>query len=292
MGSKDTPQLSSRIQPAANTTLETTLTPQQRALHNYVFRSMKRARDIFYHDYESTPEGDEKAEKIWRDVKIKSDFGHVKKAVEDAKRRKAEDVLRLPKNNEEGIAITIGNENTPLSITPDSAISVNSSIMPSTNKAQDGTVRSLLPSKASLLLKPKWHAPWKLYRVISGHTGWVRAVDVEPNNEWFATGGSDRIIKIWDLANGQLKLSLTGHISAVRAVKISPRHPYLFSAGEDKQVKCWDLEYNKVIRHYHGHLSAVQDLALHPTIDVLVTCARDSTARVWDMRTKAQIFLS
>ena len=59
-------------------------------------------------------------------------------------------------------------------------------------------------------------------------------------------GSADRIIKIFDLATGTLKLSLTGHISAVRGVIVSPRHPFLFSCGEDKQVKCWDLEYNKV----------------------------------------------
>jgi len=94
--------------------------------------------------------------------------------------------------------------------------------------------------------KPQWHAPWKLYRVISGHLGWVRCIDVEPGNEWFATGSGDRLIKIWDLATGTLKLSLTGHISAVRGIAISSRHPYLFSCGEDKQVKCWDLEQNKV----------------------------------------------
>lgn len=34
------------------------------------------------------------------------------------------------------------------------------------------------------------------FRVISGHTGWVRCVDVEPGNEWFATGGADRIVKV------------------------------------------------------------------------------------------------
>ena len=141
--------------------------------------------------------------------------------------------------------------------------------------------------KAATMPKPQWHPQWKLSRVISGHTGWVRCVAVDPTNEWFCTGSADRCIKIWDLATGNLKLSLTGHVSTVRALQVSPRHPYLFSAGEDKQVKCWDLEYNKVIRHYHGHLSAVYSMALHPTIDVLVTCGRDSTARVWDMRTKA-----
>ncbi|MFT7815118.1 pleiotropic regulator 1-like [Arapaima gigas] len=153
-----------------------------------------------------------------------------------------------------------------------------------------GTKSSALVSrKAPTMPKPQWHPPWKLYRVISGHLGWVRCIAVEPGNEWFVTGSADRTIKIWDLASGKLKLSLTGHISTVRGVAVSARSPYLFSCGEDKQVKCWDLEYNKVIRHYHGHLSAVYDLDLHPTIDVLVTCSRDSTARVWDIRTKANV---
>ncbi|RDD42499.1 Pleiotropic regulator 1 [Trichoplax sp. H2] len=147
----------------------------------------------------------------------------------------------------------------------------------------------LIARKASSLPKPQWHPPWKLMRVISGHHGWVRAVAIEPGNDWFATGSGDRTIKIWDLASGRLKLSLTGHISVVRGLAVSPRHPYLFSVGEDKQVKCWDLECNKVIRHYHGHLSAVHAVDIHPSIDVLVTCGRDATARVWDMRTKAAI---
>ncbi|ORY13525.1 WD40-repeat-containing domain protein [Clohesyomyces aquaticus] len=137
--------------------------------------------------------------------------------------------------------------------------------------------------------RPEWHAPWKVMRVISGHMGWVRSLAVEPDNQWFASGAADRTIKIWDLASGQLKLTLTGHISAVRGLAVSPRHPYLFSCGEDKMVKCWDLETNKVIRHYHGHLSGVYTLDLHPTLDVLVTGGRDGVARVWDMRTRTNV---
>ncbi|KAI9782534.1 MAG: pre-mRNA-splicing factor prp46 [Candelina submexicana] len=137
--------------------------------------------------------------------------------------------------------------------------------------------------------RPEWHAPWKLMRVISGHLGWVRALAVEPGNEWFASGAGDRTIKIWDLASGSLRLTLTGHISCVRGLAVSPRHPYLFSCGEDKMVKCWDLETNKVIRHYHGHLSGVYTLSLHPTLDVLVTGGRDGVARVWDMRSRSNI---
>ncbi|KAL8276750.1 hypothetical protein RQP46_010859 [Phenoliferia psychrophenolica] len=149
--------------------------------------------------------------------------------------------------------------------------------------------QSLIRRKEARQVKPDYHAQWRLMRVISGHLGWVRAVAVEPGNKWFATGAGDRVIKIWDLASGELKLSLTGHISTVRGLAVSDRHPYLFSCAEDKMVKCWDLETNKVIRHYHGHLSGVYALSLHPTLDVLVTAGRDASARVWDMRTKAQV---
>lgn len=137
--------------------------------------------------------------------------------------------------------------------------------------------------------QPQYHPDWKLMRVISGHLGWVRCVAVEPHNRWFATGAGDRMIKIWDLASGELKVSLTGHISTVRGLAVSDRHPYLFSCGEDKLVKCWDLETNKVIRQYYGHLSGIYALSLHPTLDVFVTAGRDATARVWDIRTKAQV---
>jgi len=138
--------------------------------------------------------------------------------------------------------------------------------------------------------QPEWHAPWKLYRVISGHTGWVRCIDVDPTNNWFVTGSNDRLIKFWDLASGKLKLSLTGHINTVRGVVVSNRHPYLFSCSEDKTVKCWDLEQNKVVRQYHGHLSGVYSIALHPSQDVIVTGGRDCVARVWDIRSRNQIF--
>lgn len=139
--------------------------------------------------------------------------------------------------------------------------------------------------------RPTWHPPWKMFRGISGHLGWVRSVAVDKTNEWFATGSADRTVKIWDLASGRLKLTLTGHISAVRGITISPRHPYMFTVGEDKTVKCWDLEQNKVIRNYHGHLSGVYCVSLHPTLDVLMTGGRDSTVRVWDVRTRAQVFV-
>lgn len=115
---------------------------------------------------------------------------------------------------------------------------------PSTFSSRNTLSQALQLHKTTRTIKPTFHPQWKLMRVISGHLGWVRSVAVEPGNKWFVTGAGDRVIKVWDMASGELKLSLTGHISTVRGLAVSPRHPYLFSCGEDK-VRTRDDQENK-----------------------------------------------
>lgn len=279
------------------------------SVHTLVFRSLKRTHDTFISDQGNLPAVDSVADKLWRSAKARAMYGPIMAKVQQQQRGR-----HAPTPHDGMLALEDGGDASGRQVSayagPGGAAQLTGGILgrpapdapesaPAAGLNAPGSQLATLSGgagataiglrKPMTMPKPNWHAPWKLYRVISGHTGWVRAVAVEPGNEWFATGAADRMIKIWDLASGKLKLSLTGHVSTVRGLAVSTRQPYLFSAGEDRMVKCWDLEYNKVIRHYHGHLSAVYDLALHPTIDVLVTCGRDSTARVWDMRTKVNV---
>ena len=75
-------------------------------------------------------------------------------------------------------------------------------VLATQKKAQEAAAQAgasslaLVRRTGSTVPKPKWHAPWKLMRVISGHQGWVRSIAVEPGNEWFATGAADRTIKV------------------------------------------------------------------------------------------------
>ncbi|OWR46195.1 pleiotropic regulator 1 [Danaus plexippus] len=247
------------------------------SVHTLVFRSLKRSHDMFLSNQSMLPPIDEKAEKILRGIKARDSYGQVMTTVQKAQAFKQLETKSQPEIPHD------------TDIAESAALGCDGAMLPASGpSAAPGPVTPTPPRRAAAP-RPRWHAPWKLFRVISGHLGWVRCVAVEPGNEWFATGAADRVIKIWDLASGKLKVSLTGHVSTVRGLEVSARHPYLFSCGEDRQVKCWDLEYNKVIRHYHGHLSAVYSLALHPTIDVLVSAGRDATARVWDARSKANV---
>ncbi|KAH8286749.1 hypothetical protein KR018_004484, partial [Drosophila ironensis] len=288
---------------------------QKHSVHTLIFRSLKRTHDLFVSNQGNLPEIDDSLEKLRRSIKAKDTYGLVMdKANKTAGKPAANDKPQLaltdgtevsghPANSSSSsVAASAAGQvmkhipekaggNAPLSANAANTSLVRASLPDGDKDASTSGASNLqlIPKKAPTIPKPRWHAPWKLSRVISGHLGWVRCIAVEPGNEWFATGAGDRVIKIWDLASGKLKLSLTGHVSTVRGLAVSAKHPYLFSCGEDRQVKCWDLEYNKVIRHYHGHLSAVYSMALHPTIDVLATSGRDSTARIWDMRTKANV---
>uniref|UniRef100_A0A069DUN3 Pleiotropic regulator 1 n=1 Tax=Panstrongylus megistus TaxID=65343 RepID=A0A069DUN3_9HEMI len=273
---------------------------QRHSVHTLLFRSLKRTHDMFLSSQGILPPVDELADKIKKAAKARDSYSLVLDKVQQNKVIKTRVTENKQDTNHDGgpgnedtsqsesavVPYNPGSGGTPAGVSGGTSVNISSlgGIVIPVHQTS-----SIIPRKAPAMPKPKWHAPWKLYRVISGHLGWVRCVTVEPGNEWFATGSADRVIKVWELATGKLKVSLTGHISSVRGLAVSSRHPYLFSCGEDRQVKCWDLEYNKVIRHYHGHLSAVYSLTLHPTIDVLVTAGRDATARVWDMRTKANV---
>lgn len=245
---------------------------QRHSVHTLVFRSLKRTHDMFLCDQGALPPMEESLEKLRRQAKSRDQYGPVLGLVRQNRRKAAAtphetDLDNLPTK---AIEATNGTLSGPLALPPPSGPHPplaptpppqSMALVPSSTPSANVGQQSLVPRRAPTLPRPKWHAPWKLARVISGHLGWVRCVAVEPANEWFATGSNDRVIKIWDLASGQLKLSLTGHVSAVRGLAVSPRHPYLFSCGEDKQVKCWDLEYNKVCFCVYLSIFSIKDFS-------------------------------
>ncbi|XP_011012875.1 PREDICTED: protein pleiotropic regulatory locus 1-like isoform X1 [Populus euphratica] len=272
------------------------------------FKSLKRTSDLFSPTHAQLAPPDPESKKIRMNHKINLEYKGIKSTCEiplqqvnsaTTEASGPSNVLALPGSGDSSVSQKSGAQNALVvgpSLQPkgwsDGGISGKSTavITASGSSERNFSTSAIMERIPSKWPRPVWRPPWKNYRVISGHLGWVRSVAFDPSNTWFCTGSADRTIKIWDVGSGRLKLTLTGHIEQVRGLAVSQRHTYMFSAGDDKQVKCWDLEQNKAIRSYHGHLSGVYCLALHPTIDLLLTGGRDSVCRVWDIRTKVQVF--
>ncbi|XP_062108735.1 protein pleiotropic regulatory locus 1 [Humulus lupulus] len=278
---------------------------EPQSLKKLSFKSLKRALDLFSPVQGRIAPPDLESKKIRINHKINIEYGGTKNTSSQPNRQEGRpqptvpsNVLALPGPEGSSDSQRGGSQNAlvvgpSVPRTPnDTGVSGRSTDIISTSglPERNFSTSALMERIPSRWPRPVWRAPWKNYRVISGHLGWVRSVAFDPSNTWFCTGSADRTIKIWDVGSGKLKLTLTGHIEQVRGLAVSSKHTYMFSAGDDKQVKCWDLEQNKVIRSYHGHLSGVYCLALHPTIDILLTGGRDSVCRVWDIRSKMQIY--
>lgn len=87
-----------------------------------------------------------------------------------------------------------------MSVGETSLVPVSANALAMSGGAGSMSLSAINARKAPSMPKPKWHPPWKLFRVISGHLGWVRSVAVEPGNEWFATGSADRVIKVCSIS--------------------------------------------------------------------------------------------
>ncbi|MEH2287438.1 serine/threonine-protein kinase [Nostoc sp.] len=128
-----------------------------------------------------------------------------------------------------------------------------------------------------------------LANTLQGHENSVLSVAISPDGKTVASSGSDRTIKLWNLATGKLISSLNGHFQQVNVVVISPDGKLLVSASDDNTIKIWNLATRKQIRTLMGHSDSVHALAISADSETLVTGSDDNTIKIWDLATGEQI---
>jgi WD40 repeat protein len=75
---------------------------------------------------------------------------------------------------------------------------------------------------------------------LAGHTGWVNAVAISPDNRFIVSASDDKTLKIWDAATGAEQATLKGHIRKVNACAVSPDSRFIVSSSGDNTLKIWD----------------------------------------------------
>lgn len=89
-----------------------------------------------------------------------------------------------------------------------------------------------------------------------GHLATMAGLKKPPPNsssgEFLATGGRDKLIKIWD-SRGTLIKTLVGHDNWIRGLVFHPGGKYILSVSDDKTIRCWDLtQEGKCVKKVEG----------------------------------------
>ncbi|KAG5650039.1 hypothetical protein H0H81_000989 [Sphagnurus paluster] len=125
--------------------------------------------------------------------------------------------------------------------------------------ARDGTVRT-------------WDVrSGRALRVLRGHTGSVRCVDV--NGCRAATGSYDTTCRIWDLDTGECVHVLRGHYHQVYTVVFDGA--LVATGGLDTTVRLWDADTGQCLALLQGHTTLVCQLQLSRKHRLLATGASD-----------------
>jgi WD40 repeat protein len=137
----------------------------------------------------------------------------------------------------------------------------------------------------------------------TGHTRSANAVAFSSDNRWLASGGKDNVIKIWDLATGNVLRTLYGHTSNVNALAVSPDGKLLASGSgdindkrdlgtftqggvvggaEDNTVRIWSVQTGRQLQVLRGHELPVGAVAFSNDGHSLTSVSGDAV-KVWDV---------
>ena len=120
-----------------------------------------------------------------------------------------------------------------------------------------------------------------------GHTELITCLVINLDN-LLATGGDDKVIKLWDLREGQLTCTLESHTGGVKCLCFAPDN-LLASGSEDRTVRLWDIKKHCLIGVLRGHTNTVEHL-IFCSNNLLASGSWDNTIRLWNVENLQLIY--
>lgn len=91
----------------------------------------------------------------------------------------------------------------------------------------------------------------------------ITVMAVHKSGKWLATGSTDRLVRVWDLAGGFCTHNFKGHQGIITALAFVPQKKTLklVSASEDGEIRQWNLMDNACVelKNHMRYVVACED---------------------------------
>lgn len=125
-------------------------------------------------------------------------------------------------------------------------------------------------------------------KTMEGHSDSVFAVAFSPNGQWFASGGYDRVIRVWELdlktnAKPETIRTLNGHEGTVMDLVFSGDSKTLVSGGKDLAARIWGVEEGRLLATFTPENGNVRSVAWQGFADNL-NIGGEHGWSIWSLR--------
>ncbi len=153
------------------------------------------------------------------------------------------------------------------------------------------TCVAFLPQNKKILASCSYDKTIKLWNIetgaeigkLSGHDDRVYTITFSPDGKTLASGGEDRIIKLWPLDSGEPR-TLRKHSEAVTCLAFNPNGTTLVSGSSDGTIQEWTVT-GKLLSTFpensEQHFIGVTSVAFSPDGKTLISGGRDQAIKIW-----------
>jgi len=117
----------------------------------------------------------------------------------------------------------------------------------------------------------------------------VIGLSLSRDGKTLLAAGSDGIIRVWDLASGQVQRTLTGHTNAIYIAEFSPNEKLIASSSRDLTARIWDFATGRELHKLTGFHCAVKSVAFSPNGKTVAAVGNDGMMKVWDVKTGREL---
>ncbi|XP_029301505.1 ATG16 autophagy related 16-like 2 isoform X2 [Cottoperca gobio] len=131
--------------------------------------------------------------------------------------------------------------------------------------------------------------PERALHTLEAHEQGINAVRFSSSSDLLATGGTDRVIKLWEIRAGALthRATLGGSTEGITCIEFDPTGLRILAASYDKSALLWRLDDSVPKLTLTGHSRKVTAARFSGCLHQVVTGSADRTIRLWDLHRAA-----